>query len=443
MDPSTTLSAARRRAVAAGGIGNFVEWFDFALYAQFATVIAMHFFPESDPTAALLSTFAVYAVGFFARPIGGLIFGHFGDRLGRRAALSAAVLCMSGATIAIGLTPTYATVGVLAPVLLLVLRVVQGLSAGGEYAGSSSFVIEYAPAGRRAFFASVNPMSVSLGTVGGATVGLIVTQALSTAQIESWGWRIPFLLAGPLGLVGLYLRMRVEETPEFEAVRKAGRVAEHAPIVESFRKAKGAMALLLAWSIANAVGFYLLAGYMVAYLTTDGGLGRSQALVAYIVALLVFTAVCPLAGLAADRYGRRPVALAASIGLAVVVLPAFQLLGSGTLGAAIIGQSLFAVMVGVISTLTPLFMVEMFPTEVRYTASGLAYNVAYAAFGGTAPYVATWMVSRNGDGAAPGYYLLVVAVLGILVAFFGLRGVYRANRTGTAHTAGALAEPVR
>jgi MHS family proline/betaine transporter-like MFS transporter len=424
------LSAARRRAVAAGGIGNFVEWFDFALYAQFATVIALHFFPGSDPTAALLSTFAVYAVGFFARPIGGIIFGHFGDRLGRRLALSAAVLCMSGATIAIGLTPTYATIGVAAPVVLVLLRVVQGLSAGGEYAGSSSFVIEYAPPGRRAFFASVNPMSVALGTVGGAVVGLAVTQALSTPQIESWGWRIPFLVAGPLGLVGLYLRMRVEETPEFEAVRKAGAVAEHAPIVESFRKAKGRMLLLFGWSITNAVGFYLLAGYMVAYLTTTVGLSRSEALTSYIVALLAFTAVCPLAGLAADRYGRRPVAIAATIGLAVVVLPSFQLLGSGSLAGAIAGQSLFGIMVGIISTLTPLFMVEMFPTNLRYTASGLAYNVAYAAFGGTAPYVATWMVDRTDSGASPGYYLLGVTVIGVLVALFGLGGVYRGRPTG-------------
>jgi MFS transporter, MHS family, proline/betaine transporter len=425
MQTKTELGAARRKAVAAAGIGNFVEWFDFALYAQFATIIAAHFFPSSNPTTALLSTFAVFAVGFFARPIGGIIFGHFGDKLGRKASLSAAVLLMSAATIAIGLTPTYAAVGVAAPLLLVAWRVLQGLSAGGEYAGSSSFVIEYAPKGRRALFASVNPVATALGTIGGAGVGLVVTALLSSDQVQDWGWRIPFLIAGPLGLVGLYLRSRVEETPEFEAVRRSGEQAEHAPLVEAFKEAKGRMALLIGWAIVNAVGFYLLSGYMIAFMTQQVGLSQSQALTAYIVALLVFSVACPLAGIAADSFGPRRVAVLTAAALAVVVLPAFALIGVGGLLFAILGLSLYAVVVGAISTLTPLFMVDLFPTRIRYTASAVAYNVAYAALGGTAPYVATYLVDRTGNGAAPGYYVLAIAVIGVLVAVFGLRRVYR------------------
>lgn len=427
MTTTGILPAARRKAVMAGGIGNFVEWFDFALYAQFATIIAAQFFPATDPAAALLSTFAVYAVGFLARPLGGIIFGHFGDRVGRKAALSAAVLCMSAGTIAIGLTPSYATIGVAAPILLVCWRVIQGLSAGGEYAGSSSFVIEYAPEGRRARFASINPMSVALGTIGGAAVGLIVTQVLSTDDVAAWGWRIPFLIAGPLGLVGLYLRTRVQETPEFEAVRKAGETAEHLPIVEAFKKAKMAMVLLFGWSVTNAVGFYLLSGYMITYMTQHVGLTRSEALTSYIAALLIYTAACPVAGIAADRWGRRPVAIGSTVGLALVVIPSFQIMGSGSLTAAILGQGLFAIFVAAISTLTPLFMVEMFPTEVRYTASALAYNIAYAALGGTAPLVATWLVTSTGDGTSPGLYLFAVTFVGMAVAVFGLRHVYRSR----------------
>ncbi len=205
--------AARKKAIMAAGIGNFVEWFDFALYAQFATVIAFHFFPSNNPTTGLLATFAVFALGFFARPVGGVVFGHYGDKVGRKFALSAAVLMMSAATIAIGLTPTYESIGIAAPVLLIVWRVFQGLSAGGEYAGSSSFVIEYAPKGKRALFGSVNPIATALGIIAGAAVGLLMSYVLTNDEVRDWGWRIPFIIAGPLGIVGLYLRNKVEESP--------------------------------------------------------------------------------------------------------------------------------------------------------------------------------------------------------------------------------------
>lgn len=187
MSTRTNEYIARRKALLAGGIGNFVEWFDFALYAQFATIIGFHFFPSDDPTASLLATFAVFAVGFLARPLGGLLFGHFGDKHGRKSALSAAVLLMSGATLAIGLTPSHATIGVFAPILLLVWRCLQGLSAGGEYAGSSSFVIEYAPPGKRALWASVNPVATALGTIGGAIVGLLVTLSMTEQTLLDFG----------------------------------------------------------------------------------------------------------------------------------------------------------------------------------------------------------------------------------------------------------------
>jgi MHS family proline/betaine transporter-like MFS transporter len=421
------LRKTRRKAITAGGIGNFVEWFDFALYAQFATIIGFHFFPSDDPTASLLATFAVFGVGFLARPLGGLLFGQLGDRRGRKIALSLAVILMSGATLAIGLTPSFATIGVAAPVLLVVWRLLQGLSAGGEYAGSSSFVIEHAPAGKRALFASINPVATAVGTIGGALTGLIVTMSVSPEQLSDWAWRIPFIIAGPLGIVGLYLRSKVEETPEFKAMEaeQEANPPQHAPVVEAFRANKKRMLILFGWSALNAVAFYLLTSYMVAYMTQRVGFTQADALLIYIIGLIAFSISSPLAGLLADRFGPPKVALASAILLAVVVLPAFVLMEVQAMWSAAIGLSLYAVVVGAIATLTPLFMVDLFPVRIRYTASAVSYNLAYAVFGGTAPYLAVWMVATSDNGKMPGYYVMVLCVLGVIVSLTGLSRMYR------------------
>lgn len=424
---SQELRATRRKAITAGGIGNFVEWFDFALYAQFATIIGFHFFPSDDPTASLLSTFAVFAVGFLARPVGGLLFGQYGDRKGRKAALSVAVLLMSAATLAIGLTPSFATIGVAAPVLLLVWRILQGLSAGGEYAGASSFVVEHAPVGKRALFASINPIATALGTIAGGLVGLAVTLAIPDPQLTEWGWRIPFLIAGPLGVIGLYLRSKVEETPEFSAVLKEQAESEqkHAPVREAFRTTKARMVILFGWAALNAVSFYLLTSYMVAYMTQRVGFSQSEALLIYIVGLLAFAVACPVAGALIDRFGPPVVAIGSSLALAAVVIPAFGMMETQNMASAIIGLSLYGIVVACIATLTPLLMVDLFPARIRYTASAVSYNLAYAVFGGTAPYLATWMVSRTDVGESPGYYVMALCVLGVIVAAFGLTRMYQ------------------
>ncbi|MEX5257685.1 MFS transporter [Kocuria arenosa] len=435
------LRRTRRKAITAGGIGNFVEWFDFALYAQFATIIGFHFFPAEDPTASLLATFAVFAVGFLARPLGGLLFGQLGDRRGRKIALSLAVLLMSGATLAIGLTPSYATIGVAAPVLLLLWRILQGLSAGGEYAGSSSFVIEHAPVGRRALFASINPVATAVGTIGGALTGLIVTLSVTPEQLTDWAWRIPFILAGPLGIVGLYLRSKVEETPEFQAVaaEQAEMGHQHAPVVEAFRTNKKRMLILFGWAALNAVAFYLLTSYMVAYMTQRVGFSQADALLVYIIGLAAFSVTCPLAGLLADRIGPPKVALASAVLLAVVVLPAFTLMEAQVIGSAVLGLSVYAMVVGAIATLTPLFMVDLFPVRIRYTASAVSYNLSYAVFGGTAPYLATWMVSNTDDGKMPGYYVMVLCVLGVVVSLVGISRMYRGRELRDTEVAKSVA----
>src|SRR5690625_1138802 len=411
-----SLTEARRKAIIAGGLGNFVEWFDFGLYAQFATLIGMHFFPSDNPTASLLASFAAFAVGFLARPLGSIIFGHIGDRMGRRAALSLAVLIMSVATFAIGLLPSYLTIGIAAPIILVAIRLLQGLSAGGEYAGSASFIIEYAPSHKRGMYGAVTPASVGLGTAAGALVGLLVTTSMTPESLESWGSRIPFLVAGPLGLIGLYLRLRIQDTPAFQAVKDAAQKAKHPPIVRAFRDAWKTMLIVFLWCALNGVGFYLLSGYMVAYNTEVLNYDQSEALLSYMIALLVFTGAVLLAGLLVDKFNRRRIAIIASIGMGVVAVPSFLIMGAGGLAGTILGQSIYAFFIGIVSLITPMIMIEFFPAAIRYTASGFAYNMAYGVLGGTAPLVATWFINQTGDPISPAYYIVVLAVLGAVVA---------------------------
>lgn len=429
LSPDPRGLATRTRAVLAAGTGNFVEWFDFALYGQFATLIALHFFPLENTTAGLLSTFAVYALGFFARPLGGILFGHLGDRWGRRNSLVVGVLSMSGATFAIGALPSYDTLGTAAPALLVVLRLVQGVSGGGEYVGSSTYLAEYSVPGRRGVATSFSPASAALGICGGALAGLLVTASLSEADVSAWGWRVPFLVAGPLGLVGLLLRFRLEDTPAFRRVQQSPHRPE-APLVVVLREHRRSIALLFAWCAGNAVAFYVLSGFIVTYLIRDVGLSRSSALMSNAVGLFVMAVACPLAGHLTDRLGRRLVAIVSACALMVAIVPVVALLGRGDVVSAVVAQCLWAVPLAGIATVTPLLMAELFTTDVRYTGSALGYNTSYALFGGTAPYLATWLVAGDGGARALGVYVAFALLVSTLTALFGLRATYRSDPRG-------------
>lgn len=421
MQETAIEAQARKKAVTAAGIGNFVEWFDFVLYAQFAAIIAVHFFPSDNPTSGLLATFAVFALGFLARPIGGVLFGHYGDKHGRKKALSLAVLLMSVATLAIGLTPTYASIGIAAPVLLTIWRVCQGLSAGGEYAGSSSFVIEFAPKGKQALYGSINPIATALGIIAGAVVGLLMTQLMDPDVVNSWGWRIPFMIAGPLGIIGLYLRNKVEETPEFQSIQNQIKDVKHAPLVEAFQTSKMNMLTLFGWASVNGLGFYMLTGYMITFMTNAAQMDRPQALTVYIIALILFSFACYFAGKLIDKIGVGIVAVTSAVVMGLIIVPAFKLLNAGDLFNSILGLSLFGIVMGFICTITPLLMVTLFPARIRYSASALAYNLAYGLLGGTAPYIATYLIAETGNNLAPAYYVVIVTVIGLLITINGFR----------------------
>ncbi|MFE3572666.1 MFS transporter, partial [Bacillus subtilis] len=262
--------AAQRRVMAAGAIGHFVEFYDFALYGYFATTIAALFFPKSSPATALLSTFAIFAVSFFMRPVGGIVFGHLGDKIGRRAALLWSLMLMSAGTVVIGLLPGYTQIGLAAPILLLLCRMVQGFSAGGEYSSANIFMIEYAPYRMRGRYASVAPAAGAFSAMFAPMVAVAATSTTTTAQLASWGWRLPFLAAAPLALIGLYLRLRVEESPVFAELRARGNV-EPAPLKQAFKIAKKPMVVLFLWVMSSAAGYYIVSTFLVSYMTQTEG----------------------------------------------------------------------------------------------------------------------------------------------------------------------------
>lgn len=410
--------ATMRRVVAACFIGNLVEWFDYAVYGYLATTLAGVFFPASSPTTGLLATFGVFALSFIIRPIGGLFWGHFGDRIGRRSVLSLSILIMSAATFVIALLPTYSQVGMAAPLLLLFVRIVQGFSAAGEYAGASAFLYEYAPKNRRGLYTSVVPASTAAGMLLGSVVVTLLTSTVAPESMSSWGWRIPFLLAAPLGLIGRYIRMKLEDTPEYVAL-EAGESVERAPLKETFAHNKRAIFIAFGATCLNAVGFYLLLTYMPTYLTTELHLDETAAFMSTTIALIGYIACVFAMGRLSDRVGRPVMLVTAGVAFAVLAVPVFLLLGSSGLIAVTVIQFALGVMLTMNDGTLPSYLAELFPTRVRYSGFAFSFNTANALFGGTAPVVATFLIHASGNPVAPAWYVAAagaVAALSMLAA---------------------------
>jgi MFS transporter, MHS family, proline/betaine transporter len=403
-------------ALAAGCVGNFVEWYDFAIYSYSVPIIATVFFPEGNRTAAILSAFALYGVAFLARPLGGAFWGNLGDRVGRRNTLAAIVLLMGGGTMLIGLLPAYAQVGLLAPALLAVLRLVQGFSGGGEFTGSTSFITEYAPEGRRGLYAAISATFTTLPSLLGGLTVLAATAMLSDDAYASWGWRIPFLVGGLLALVGLWIRLRMEETPVFRRVQSTEHV-EGVPVVEAIRHHWREIVLVFAIASLSALGAYTLGAYFVTYLVETIGLDQTTAILANFAAFFVTVPLVPFVGALGDRIGRKPLVFVGCVGFIVLSVPGFMIAGSGSLAAAILGQLLVALPWSFVVSAVVVTQVEIFPTRVRYSGASVGYNIAYMIFGGTAPLVATFLVAQTGSNIAPGIYLVVVALIVFFAAF--------------------------
>ncbi|WP_181764429.1 MFS transporter [Streptomyces albidus (ex Kaewkla and Franco 2022)] len=391
--------AVSRRAVVAGAIGNFVEWYDFVLYGASATILARVFFPSADPQAALIATFATFGVAFVARPFGAVVLGNLGDRAGRRNVLAAVVLAMSVGTAAIALLPSYAQIGMGAPLLLLVIRALQGFTAGGEFGGSATFIVEYAPPGRRGRYGSWQMATVGLGSAAATATVLLFSSVLDDAQLHSWGWRIPFALALPLGAIGLYLRMKLEETPEYQHVsdlRHAMDSKPSMPVAEAMRRHGKQILLGAAIVTGGTVTTYVFHNYIPAYLNSERGVPLPVALGGTLIGLLVYSAANLLWGRLSDRFGRKPFIIGGALCLLILTYPIFKIAQSGTLAAVALSQALFGIFAAGVMGMVPTLLSELFPTTVRMSALSVAYTLANALFGGTAPLVVAWLVSTTG-----------------------------------------------
>ncbi len=417
MDPAQRGQDSTRRAVVAASIGTFVESYDLALYGYLTLILAGRFFPADDPDAALLATFAVFALGFAVRPLGGILFGHIGDRLGRRPAVAASVLVASVATASIAALPTYQQVGLLASALLLTCRLLQGFSAGGEIAGANVFVLEHARTGRAGRAVSANLAASSLGFGVAAAVGWLMTVALDADQLASWGWRLPFAMAAPLGLIGLYLRWRVAESPAFRA---AGSERPRFPLGRTLRTAWRGVLIFVGFVAMVLVGSYLLVGYVPSYLARTAGLSATEVSVANILAALALGAGAILGGHLVDRVPLRAAAVACAAGLIAVAVPGFLLMRQGTLAATVAGETMWAVVIGVGNVIGAALALRLFAVSVRFTATAFAINLTSVVFAGTGPYLSAWLVGSTGNVTAPALYLTLLAVGGLAVALFAV-----------------------
>ena len=399
-----------RKAVTGASIGNAVEWFDFAIYGFLATFIAANFFPAGDETAALLNTFAIFAAAFFMRPLGGFVFGPLGDKAGRQRVLALVILLMSGATVLIGLLPTYGSIGVAAPLLLLLLRCLQGFSAGGEYGGGAVYLAEFATERRRGLTITFMVWSGVLGFLLGSVTVTLLQALLPAGAMESYGWRIPFLIAGPLGLVGLYIRLRLDDTPHFAELSRSDRVAE-SPLREAVTTSWRAILQVIGLFIVFNIGYYVVFTFLPTYFIKTLEFSKTDAFVSITLASLVaLVLILPLAALS-DRIGRRPLLIAGSVAFAVLGYPLFLLLNSGSLVAAIAAHAALAVIEAIYVSAAVSAGVELFATTVRYSGFSIGYNICVAGFGGTTPYVVTWLTAQTGSNLAPAWYLIGGAVV--------------------------------
>ncbi|QJY48066.1 MFS transporter [Pseudonocardia broussonetiae] len=407
-------SRARRRAVAAICIGNFVEWFDFGVYAVFATIIAQQFFPAEDPLASLLATFAVFGVAYVARPFGAIVFGHFGDRVGRRDVLAVVMVLMALSTAMIGLTPNYASIGIAAPVVLALARALQGFSVGGEWGGAASFLAEHAPPHRRGAYGGLMMGTLMLGILAGAVCATLLTLFMPADALASWGWRIPFLLALPLGAVGLYLRLKLEESPRFREVAESSHV-QQAPLVQALRVHWRAMLRVVGIAVLVTSGTYLL-GFLISYSVQILRYDLITALAVDVAALAACVVMIAVTSQLSDRYGRVPLLRWSGVALLVLVVPLFLLMGQGPAGL-VVGQVLLGAAVGSYAGPITAAVTELFPTDVRYSGLSLSYSVATSVFGGTTPLIVTFLLQRTGDPLAPGWFIMATAAVSVSVAF--------------------------
>jgi MFS transporter, MHS family, proline/betaine transporter len=407
---------ASRKAVIAAAIGNTLEWYDMAIYAYFAPVFSGLIFPNSDPVASLLLTFAVFALGFVVRPLGGFLFGPYGDKYGRKKALSLAIILMGVSTFLIGVLPTYGQIGMAAPILLVLFRMAQGFSAGGEWGSNTSFIVEYAPEGKRGFFGSWTQVSTAGGSLLGALVAFAVTSLFPEEAVNAWAWRIPFILGIVISIFGYYLRTKLDETPKFKELSKK-EVHSKTPLKDLFKYHKKDLFIIFGFTVHWTSSYYLLLNYMPTYVKTVMKIPYNVALLINVIVLAFFILIVPLIGALSDKIGRKPILIVSAFGFIVFSYPLFTLMADAGLFLIIVCQLILALFLACFSGPGPAAIAELTSTRVRSSALSIGYNTATAAFGGTAPFIATYLISITGNNFSPTFYVIGCAAITLVVLF--------------------------
>ncbi|GAA4802812.1 glycine betaine/L-proline transporter ProP [Tomitella cavernea] len=426
-----TVSAPRnmRRSITGTAVGNFMEWYDFGVYAYLATVIATVFFPGNDSGAAnVVGTFGILAASFVVRPLGGAVLGPLGDRIGRKRVLTLTITIMAIATTTTGLLPGYSDhgfwggVGVWAVILLLITRLLQGFSTGGEYVGAMTYVDEHAPDRKRGMMGGFLPTGTLTGYVVGAVLVTGLTAGLSDSAMQSWGWRIPFLIGAPMGLIALYMRLRLEETPAYENLKADERVSEQGAahqlrrtIIDQWPQVLVCIGLVLTFNVTN----YMLSGYLPTYLSDIVDVPQTDALVIVTVVLLLLALVVVFVARLSDRFGRKPIMWTGCGLLIVVSVPAVALMGADAgYFVVFLGVLLVGLMLLCLNSTEPSVLPALFPTSVRYGALAIAYNISVSAFGGTTPLIASGLISLTGNTLIPAYILIAAGIVGAVSVYF-------------------------
>ncbi|QBX85204.1 MFS transporter [Enterobacter roggenkampii] len=403
---------AHKRALIAGSIGNFIEWYEFAVYGFLATVIAKNFFQlegEAGLTSLIL-TYASFAIAFFFRPLGAVVFSRIGDRIGRKPTLIIVLVLMTLATAAIGIVPVYASIGIAAPLIITLLRILQGLFAGGEYGGAVSLMTEFAPRGKRGLYGAWQSFTVALGLLAGAGIVALLSALLTPETLHDWGWRIPFFLALPMGAVALWLRVSMEETPSFVQQQDKPAVAQ-ADTAATLRAIVMGIGRVMVWSAAGYTYLVIMPTYLQSALHT----GFNQALLIAVISNVGFAVTIIPSGILSDRIGRRTVMIIATALLLILALPLLKLLQaeSSTLAVKAVVVLIAGGLVGMLAGPGPAMLSEMFPTRVRYTGLGLAYSLSNAIFSGCAGLIITGLIKQTGNLDIPAYYVMATAVVSI------------------------------
>ncbi|WP_223217588.1 MFS transporter [Paraburkholderia phenoliruptrix] len=410
LEPTAHMTT-RRKAILATVIGSGLEWFDFSGYAFFAAIIGKLFFPAGNETTSLLLALATFGVGFVMRPLGGIVFGIYADKVGRKRALSLAMLVMALGSAVIAFAPTYESIGLAAPCLIVVARMLQGLSAGGEMGGATAFLTEHAPVNRRAFYSSWIQTSVGFAVVIGSITGAVITSSLSPESLTSWGWRVPFIIGMLVAPVGYYIRLKIEETPEFASEKRHTNTPLRDVIREYPRGVLSSLLMVVLWTVCTYVILFYIPTYVVKYLHMP----QREGFISGVVSGAVLMAMAPVFGALSDRVGKQRVLTSAAIVILIASYPLFShLIKSPTFGMLLAFQVIFGVLIAAYTGPTLALFTEMFPSRVRTTGLSLAYNGAVTIFGGFASFIITWLTQATGDAESASYYIIFAAVVSLL-----------------------------